>query len=175
MGRHPFCSVCVTRSVVPQPMVWNLMLPAATWNGRLNPRLRGRAKLDTACSTLLTGQGRTGTTALRGSSWVLRVPVLKTSVPFPLYQQQMSPTTNIAYSNHTSQLSPISRTPQRKPKCSFLLDRRPLTPLKRLHKLNLYQNRVTYTFFIFKPVYKEKNSFPRWYPHQQRTRGEKKR
>lgn len=148
-------------------MVWNLMLPAVTWNGRLNPRLRGRAKLDAACSTLLTGQERTGTTALRGSSWVLRVPVLKTSVPFPLCQQQMSPTTNIACSNDTSQFSPISRTPQSKPKC-----RRPLTPLKRLHKLNLYQSRVTYTFFIFKPVYKEKNSFPRWYPHQQRTRGE---
>lgn len=155
-------------------MVWNLVLPAATWNGSLNPRLRGRAKQDTACSTLLTGQKRTGTTALRGSSWGLRVPVLKTSVPFPLYQQQASPTTNTACSNDTSHFSPIRRTPQRKPKHGSLLGGRPLTSLKRLRKIHLYQSRVTCTF-LFLNQCRRRTSFPRWYPHQQGTRGEKDR
>lgn len=66
-------------------------------------------------------------------TWWVGVPVMQTSVHFPLYQQQMSLTTNVAYNTDPSRYSLISRTPQCKPNYGSLFGSRPLASFKRWH------------------------------------------
>lgn len=56
---------------------------------------------------------------------------MQTSVHFPLYQQQMSLATNVAYNTDPSRYSLISRTPQCKPNYGSLFGSRPLASFKR--------------------------------------------